>query len=72
MEADAGFLMIYNGGSEQAEIIGNINGEMNGTRISTSRNQMFVMLHTNGKNTSIRLNATVIKSKLLLIRQIAT
>ena len=68
MEADAGFLMIYNGGSEQAEIIGNINGEMNGTRISTSRNQMFVMLHTNGKNTSIRLNATVIKSKLLLIR----
>ena len=63
MEADTGFLMIYDGGSEQAEIIGNLNGEINDTKISTPRNQVFVVLHTNGKNASIRLNATVIKSK---------
>ena len=55
--------MIYDGGSEQAEVIGNLNGAMNGTKISTPRNQIFVVLHTNGKNAKIQLNATVIKSK---------
>ena len=63
MEVDDGYFMIYDGGSEQAEMIGNLNGEINDTKISTPRNQVFVVLHTNGKNASIRLNATVIKSK---------
>ena len=56
--------MIYDGGSEKAEMIANLNGTMNDTKISTPKNQIFVVLHTNGKNNaSIRLNATVIKSK---------
>ena len=55
--------MIYDGGSEQAEMIGNLNGEINNTKISTPRNQVFVVLNTKGRNASIRLNATVIKSK---------
>ena len=56
--------MIYDGGSEKAEMIANLNGTMNDTKISTPKNQIFVVLHTNGKNkASIRLNATVIKSK---------
>ena len=64
MEADTGFLMVYDGGSEQAEIIGNLNGEINDTKISTPRNQIFVILNTNGNNNaSVRLNATVLKSK---------
>ena len=63
MEADAGYVTIYNGGSKQAEIIGNLYGAVNDTKISTPRNQVFVVLHTNGKNASIRLNAKVIKSK---------
>ena len=64
MEADTRFLTMYNGGSEQAEIIANLHGTMNGTKISTSRNQIFVVLHRNGKNNaSIRLNATVLESK---------
>ena len=64
MEVDTGFLMIYDGGSEQAEIIGNLNGEIIDTKISSPRNQVFVVLHTNGqKNASIRLNATVSQSK---------
>ena len=55
---------MYNGGSEQAEIIANLHGTMNGTKISTSMNQIFVVLHRNGKNNaSIRLNATVLESK---------
>ena len=63
MEADTDFLMIYDGGSEQAEMIDKINGAMNGTKISTPRNQIFVTISTNGKNASIRLNAAVIESK---------
>ena len=64
MEANTGYLTIYEGGSEQAEIIVNLNGAMNETKISTPRNQIFVVLHTNGqKNASIRLNATVSQSK---------
>ena len=65
MEVDAGYFIIYDGGSEHAEIIGNLNEAINGTKISTPRNQIFVVLHTNGNNNEfVRLNATVIKSKL--------
>ena len=64
MEADTGYLTIYDGGSEKADIIASLNGAMNDTKISTPRNQMFVVLHTNGiNNMSIRFNAIVIKSK---------
>ena len=64
MEADAGYLTIHDGGSEHADIISNLNGVMNDTKISTPRNQIFVVLHANGNNNaSIRLNATVIESK---------
>ena len=64
MEANTGYITIYDGGSEQAQIIANLNGAMNDTKISTPRNQIFVVLHTNGqKNASIRLNATVSQSK---------
>ena len=64
MEANTGYLTIYDGGSEQAEIINTLNGAMNDTKISTPRNQIFVVLHTNGqKNASIRLDATVSQSK---------
>ena len=64
MNVDAGYLKIYDGGSEHAEIISNLIEAMNDTKISSQRNQIFVVLHTNGKNNaSVRLNATVLKSK---------
>ena len=64
MEANTGYLTIYDGGSEQAEIINTLNGAMNDTKISTPRNQIFVVLHRNGNNNAnIRLNATVIECK---------
>ena len=64
MEADAGYVTIYNGGSKQAEIIGNLYGSVNDTKISSPRNQIFVVLETSGKhNKSIRFNSTVLKSK---------
>ena len=61
MEANAGYFTIYDGGSEHAEIIGNLIEAINDTKISTPRNQIFVVLHRN--NASVRLNATIIKSK---------
>ena len=64
MEANAAYFTIYDGGSNHAEMIGNLNGTIYNTKISTPRNQIFVVLDTNGKNNaSIRLNATVIKRK---------
>ena len=64
MEADASFLTIYEGGGEQAEIIETLNTTMNNTRISTPRNQIFVVFNTIGNNpANIRLNATIIESK---------
>ena len=63
MQADAGFLKIYDGGSEKAELIANLNGATNGTKISTSRNQIFVLLHTDENNMFIRLHAVAFESK---------
>ena len=63
MRADASFLTIYDGGSEEAEIIKTLNAAINNTKISTPRNQIFIVLMTNGNNLAkIRLNATIIES----------
>ena len=63
MENDENHFSIYHGGSEKAEMIANHTEILNGTKISTPRNQIFVVLQTNGKNTAstIRVNAKVIK-----------
>ena len=64
MEANAGYFTVYDGGSEHADIIGSFNKTMNDTKISTLRNQIFVVLDTNGKNiSSVRFYATVLRSK---------
>ena len=52
------FLKIYDGGSEKAEIISNLD-----IVLSTSRNQIFVVFNSNGEKASISLNAKVIESK---------
>ena len=64
MIVDAGYLTIYDGGSKHTDIIRSLSGAMNDTKISTPRNQLFVVLDTDGiNNTCVRLNATVIKCK---------
>ena len=64
MENDENHFSIYHGGSEKAEMIANHTEILNGTKISTPRNQIFVVLQTNGKNNaSIRVKAKVIKRK---------
>ena len=64
MEDDASFLTIYEGGSEQAEIMETLNTTINNTRISTPKNQIFVVFNTIGNDpATIRLNATLIEGK---------
>ena len=64
MEDDTSFLTIHEGGGEQAEIIETLNTTMSNTRISTPRNQIFVVFNTIGNNpATIRLDATIIESK---------
>ena len=64
MGTDDSFLTIYEGGSEQAEIIKTLNTATNNTKISTPRNQIFVELYTSENNpANIRLNAKIIESK---------
>ena len=48
MEDNASFLTIHEGGGEQAEIIETLNTTMSNTRISTPRNQIFVVFNTIG------------------------
>ena len=64
MGADASLLEIYDGGSEQAEIIKTLNAAMNNTKISTPRNQISIVLNTNRNNpANIKLNVAIIESK---------
>ena len=58
---DNNFLKAYDGGSERAWNIANkANEAINGTKISTPRNQIFIVLDIDG---NIRLNAAIIESK---------
>ena len=63
MENDNSSLIIYDGGSEQAEMIANLNSAMNGTKISTPRNQIYVVIYTNGLTSKMKLNAEIIEGK---------
>ena len=63
MENDNSSLIIYDGGSEQAEMIANLNSAMNGTKISTPRNQIFAVIYTNGQTSEMKLNARIVERK---------
>ena len=66
IEGDTNFLTIYDGGSDQAVILSKLNGTMNDSKISTSRNQVFAVLNINGISpASLRLYAVIIKSKYI-------
>ena len=60
------FLKIFDGGSEHADLIASINKAIDGTKISSPRNQIFVVLDTSGNDGSLRFNAAVIDSKVQL------
>ena len=62
MENDNSLLIIYDGGSEQAEIIANLNNA-NSTKISTPRNQIFAVIYTNGQTSEMKFNARIVERK---------
>ena len=62
MKNDDSSLIIYDGGSEQAEMIANLNNA-NSTKISTPRNQIFAVIYTNGQTSEMKLNARIVERK---------
>ena len=57
------FLEIYNGGSDDSEMVANLTGLMNDTKISISGNQMFLVFKTNNEIVSKGFHALIIESK---------
>ena len=57
------FLEVYNGGSDDSEIVANLTGLMNDTKISISGNQMFLVFKTNNEIVSKGFHAMILESK---------
>ena len=57
------FLEIYNGGSDDSEMVANLTGLMNDTKISISGNQMFLVFKTNNEIVRKGFHALILESK---------
>ena len=57
------FLDIYNGGSDNSELVAKLTGQMNDTIISISGNQMFLVFKTNNEIVSKGFHALILESK---------
>ena len=57
------FLEIYNGGSDNSEMLAKLTGQMNETEISIPGNQIFVVFKTNHKIVRKGFHALIIESK---------
>ena len=57
------YLSIYNGGSDNSEMVANLTGQMNDTKISISGNQMLLVFKTNNEIVSKGFHALIMESK---------
>ena len=57
------YLSIHNGGSDDSEMVANLTGQMNDTKISISGNQMFLVFKTNNEIVSKGFHAMILESK---------
>ena len=57
------YLSIHNGGSDDSEMVANLTGLMNDTKISISGNQMFLVFKTNNEIVSKGFHAMILESK---------
>ena len=57
------YLSIHNGGSNDSEIVANLTGQINYTKISISSNQMFLVFKTNNEIVSKGFYALIMESK---------
>ena len=65
LENNNDHLTIYDGGSDQVQMIANLTGQMNETKISIFGNQMFVVFHTNEVVGKTGFRAIILQSKPL-------
>ena len=65
MEDTNDFLDIYNGGSDDSEMVARLTGQMNDTIISISGNQMFLEFKTNNEIVCKGFHALIMESKYL-------
>ena len=56
------YLSIHNGGSDNSEMVANLTGQMNDTKISISGNQMFLVFQTDNKIVRKGFHAFIIES----------
>ena len=63
MEETYDFLDIYNGGSDNSELVAKLTGQMNDTTISISGNQMFLVFKTNHEIIAKGFHSLIIESK---------
>ena len=56
------YLSIHNGGSDNSEMVANLTGQMNDTKISISGNQMFLVFQTNNEIVRKGFHAFIIES----------
>ena len=57
------YLSIHNGGSDDSEMVANLTGQMNDTKISIPGNQMFLVFKTNHEIVSKGFHALIMESK---------
>ena len=57
------FLTIHNGGSDDSEMVANLTGTSNDTKISISGNQMFLVFQTNNGIVGNGFHASIMESK---------
>ena len=62
MEDGKDFLTVYEGGSNQGQIVETLTGKKNETNISIPGNQMYVVFHANGEITKTGFSAIIIES----------
>ena len=63
LEDGKDFLSIYDGGSDDSEMVAKLTGQMNGTKISIQGNQMFVVFNTNEDSVIKGFHALIMESK---------
>ena len=62
---DKDFLSIYNGGSDDSEMVAKLTGQMNDTKIAIPGNQMFVVFNTNEEIVRKGFQALIMESKYI-------
>ena len=57
------YLIIHNGGSDVSEMVANLTGQMNDTKISIPGNQILLVFKTNHETVAKGFHALIIESK---------